>query len=1306
MILVLLLQLLPMMESAMKVEFLDNPTVVQAATTPPSVSASDVLPLKWNNKPGDNIIASEATNGYGLVTVSSGEQVVQLYQSNSLENHGKNRSTYLRKVSGFVYKKGTTNDSPSCDDTGIISISTVSGAALTFTSDNPSVATVDPSQNGRIRAENAGHATITASLELEGTKYEENFSVVVAPEAYEASTDLKPPQPVSKAAITLQNNFLGLHFNVTSVSSSLDWKIVKSGVTPEEDVTASAISGIEKTDPDRVVVKNMPAGIYDIMAYPRAKGGTPSYITPALRAYVLTLTVPLRLPTNYLALSMYGNSGDKGKDTYDLYDLENANFPEGLYKVSIQDANIVKIDKGVITPLKEGKTIVSGTLDVAEFEKLYKVSPTSDDLSFAIDVSVHKGLQLNKTSVKMRPGTEEQLELISPMPGKAIQWKSKDPTVATIDEFGKIHALTAGTTTVEVSVKVNGVLRTAICLVEVVDEVQSIQLETNQSVLKVSESTEIRALVRPVGAQHDLVWRSSDPSVLDFTDTFYNRCIAVAKKAGRVTVTAVDKDSIIVGSITITVTQDITSLKLSDTAVSLPFTSKSYQLYAIMTPPQEIGDLIEWKSSDETIATVDRYGKVTFLKNGVVVITAVAPNGLMASCTITIGAPEATLTLDVKDKEMIVGETFRLYHTYKSQDSTAQPKIKWSSSNTKIATVDANGVVTAKGVGNAVITVATDEKTPLTATCNVSVGQRASSLQLDVTNKEMTVGEKFRFTYNLQPTGSTVLRWSSSNTAVATVDASGVVTAKAIGYTVITVLTTDGTTLMATCNITVKQKASALKLDVTKLTLNVEQYYYLKASLTPGDSSDTITFESTDSKVAIVDSSGKITAKSVGTTNIFVKTSSGLSAFCTVTVTQEPQGIQLDKTKAKINIGDTLELIATFNPKETKDTIKWTTSDNKIATVSEKGIVKGVGAGQVVISAVTAKGGYMAYCIVTVVDPDEGKEDEETKNTIVTLDVNSLTLGIGKTYQLLASVNGVQSNGKVTFKSNKPAIAKVNKNGVITALKEGRARITCRAKDGSGALTTCEVEVVRYTTSLEIEPTSISLMQGKTKQLAATRKPKSATNKKLLWTSSNPDIAFVDGKGKVTAIKPGTTMITVETQDGSELSSVCYVNVIGPTLASAVTFSTSEVVMVPGETKEVPYSITPNNITEKFTFSSDNSAVAQVDSSGKITARSLGTANIILMTESGKKGSVQVYVVGLSRTSIVLEQYTESLIDLQVEGNLNNKLSVRWDTDNQSVAEVINGKITAKGLGTTRVYAIVNGRWLPCTVRVVKIGSL
>ena len=285
--------------------------------------------------------------------------------------------------------------------------------------------------------------------------------------------------------------------------------------------------------------------------------------------------------------------------------------------------------------------------------------------------------------------------------------------------------------------------------------------------------------------------------------------------------------------------------------------------------------------------------------------------------------------------------------------------------------------------------------------------------------------------------------------------------------------------------------------------------------------------------------------------------------------------------------------------------------------------------------------------------------------------------------------------------SSNKKIVKVSKKGVIKGVKAGNAVIRVKAADGSGAYADCEVRVIRATNSIDLSATNVELMQGERVRLKATTTPAKVTYP-LIWTSDNEKVAVVNKKGKITALKAGDCIIKCTSGDNPDVYEVCYVHITSPVAISSISLAEESVVMVPGESTAVQYTIQPANYTESFGWSSDNPSVATVNSNGRITAKNVGTATVTVMSKSGKKSTIKVYVVGLSKSKITLHQYESTKINLQLDGVGSNKLDVRWDTDNQSIAEIANGKVTGRALGTTTVYCIVNGRYLACTVKVIK----
>lgn len=166
--------------------------------------------------------------------------------------------------------------------------------------------------------------------------------------------------------------------------------------------------------------------------------------------------------------------------------------------------------------------------------------------------------------------------------------------------------------------------------------------------------------------------------------------------------------------------------------------------------------------------------------------------------------------------------------------------------------------------------------------------------------------------------------------------------------------------------------------------------------------------------------------------------------------------------------------------------------------------------------------------------------------TGVTLSESSLSLIVGGSHNLVATISPPDAADKsVTWTSSDPSVAAVSGGGQVTALKAGTATITVRTNEGSFTAT-CSVTVSNVAaTGVTIDKSSISLMVGGTSQITAAVSPSNAFDKSVTWTSSDPSVATVDGSGLVTAVKAGTTVITVTTNDGS-YTRTCSVTVSVP----------------------------------------------------------------------------------------------------------------------------------------------------------------
>ena len=252
------------------------------------------------------------------------------------------------------------------------------------------------------------------------------------------------------------------------------------------------------------------------------------------------------------------------------------------------------------------------------------------------------------------------------------------------------------------------------------------------------------------------------------------------------------------------------------------------------------------------------------------------------------------ITLSQSSATLTEGGTLTLTATVTPDDATDN-SITWSSSNTSVATVDANGKVTAKAAGTATITATANDGSGVKASCVVTVEKKVvavSSITLSQTTATMTEGETMSLTATVTPDDATnkAVTWSSSNASVATVDANGKVTAKAAGTATITATANDGSDVKASCKVTVEKKVvavSSITLSQTTATMTEGETMSLTATVTPDDATNkAVTWSSSNTSVATVDANGKVTAIAPGTATItaMANDGSGASATCKVMV--------------------------------------------------------------------------------------------------------------------------------------------------------------------------------------------------------------------------------------------------------------------------------------------------------------------------------------------------------------------------------------------------------------------------------------
>ena len=305
---------------------------------------------------------------------------------------------------------------------------------------------------------------------------------------------------------------------------------------------------------------------------------------------------------------------------------------------------------------------------------------------------------------------------------------------------------------------------------------------------------------------------------------------------------------------------------------------------------------------------------------------------------------------------------------------------------------------------------------------------------------------------------TTNLVWETSDNAVAKVDKTGKVTGVATGTCVITVKAEDDETIAANVTVTVIEPVKKIALSEKSVSLGVSEQMRGSVQVTATVTPDTayvksVTWTSSDeSVVTVVD--GLITAVGSGSATVTATANDGSGAKATVkvTVVQGAETVELNVYSLTLARGKSGTLKATVGPKEAGNkNVVWSSSDESIATVSAKGVVKGVGAGTCVITATTTDGSNLSVtCNVTVNEPV----------TKLTPSQKTVYLKEGESYSPSVAVEPASATDKtVWYTSSDSSVVEVTSGGVLKAKSYGTATITAAAQDGSGKKTTFKVVV-------------------------------------------------------------------------------------------------------------------------------------------------------------------------------------------------------------------------------------------------------
>lgn len=971
---------------------------------------------------------------------------------------------------------------------------------------------------------------------------------------------------------------------------------------------------------------------------------------------------------------------------------------------------------GVITAVGVGTATISGYLETAgsNANTLYKDTIT-------MTVKVTDKFTLSSSSYEINIGDTLDINAITSS-SETVYFKVNGFSVndgnspaglqCVIDENDPtlihITAVSSGSYTLVASQTNNGLVQSDTATIIVRTGVSSVKITPSTSTIPVGGQVTLSAVVGPsTAANKNVVWVCSDSSKATVEKTSDYEAVVTGVDGGQVTITAVSmQDATIFGTCTVNVTKSVTGVKLNKESVSVDMNNmKQYQLLATVLPENKTGGVdgidrtVTWKSSDNKVLTVSNTGLVTFVGPGYATVEVITKDGgFTAMCNFVVNVPVETLKITQTNiYDMKVGESVNLTAEVLPLTATNRT-VKWSSSDTKICSVDSNGKLTAVNPGDVVIWASAVADPNITDYITVHVLEPVDGITLNLTQTTVNKGAEFWLYATVTPLSAENkdIKWTSSDEKIATVDATGKVTTLAPGNVTITAVN-EYTNYSAYCVVTVLEAVQGISLKSgDKATIPVGGKHTILPEIIPIDAPNKkVTYKSTDPEVATVDDNGVVIGIKGGECDIIVTTDErSLTTSCHITVTEFVSIVTLDKDSIYINEKAATKLKATVKTDSASNkNVVWSSANNDIATVDNTGNVYGVKVGTTIIKATATDGsGAYAECRVQVVTPVTKINFNDEK-----IDMN---VGDKRTIEAHVEPDGATVKA-LRWESSAPSIATVDEDGEVTAVAQGKCKITAISTDGNEVKAVCTINVKAsiVATAITLTPSTITFKAGESRNITAITTPIKITES-IAWISSDSSVVAVNGAGVLTGISEGTATITAYgTQSG--VQATCKVTVNSSiTKATSIELNTNKMVMFVGDTRPLQYRLLPTNSVEPVNWISSDISVATVNKDGVVTTVGPGKCKIISQAAvSGIETSCDIYSMGLNKTSYTLQQYDS--FTLYVDGAPSDA-KISWRTGNERIATITNkGVITGRKEGTTTITATIEDKTLTCVVKVV-----
>jgi len=642
---------------------------------------------------------------------------------------------------------------------------------------------------------------------------------------------------------------------------------------------------------------------------------------------------------------------------------------------------------------------------------------------------------------------------------------------------------------------------------------------------------------------------------------------------------------------------------------------------------------INWTSSNETVGTIDTSGVFTALAVGTTEITATSGNvSGTANVTVSEDAPTepvaTSITISPSTVTLAINETERFNATVLDQRGREMINVTvtWTSSNTTVGSIDADGIFTALAVGTTNVTASAGNiSAEATVTVNDSeVEPIATEIRITPPRATLAVNDTQRFMATIfdqdgQPMSVSEINWTSSNETVGSIDTNGIFTALAAGTTNVTA---SAGNISAEATITVNADEPVLArlvIQPSAVTLNVgdDLLFEVSGFDRSGNvvSDVAVTWASSDETVGTIDEFGTFIALAVGTTNVTV-TADNVSGTATVTVNdgeEEPIATTLAITPAAItlNVNDTAVFAANALDQNgrpiTVGSINWTSSDETVGTIDAGGIFTARAAGR---TTITASGQNITGTV-------DVRVTNESSGVVVT--PSEITVYAGDTRRFTAipyDSEGSVVSGEVTWSSDDPSVGEIGSDGVFSALREGTTTITASVEglNETGAATVTVLPAPMALTQITVSPSGFTIAANNT--LALTVRDESGSvipAGNLTWESSDDAVGTVNESGTFTALKEGTVTLTAST--GGASGSIQVTVEPSFSIPTRIELEPPTATVKPGDIQEFTAKVFDQHENEidwvRIDWASSDMDKGSIDRAGLFAAFAEGTVDVI-----------------------------------------------------------------------------------------------